>query len=379
MKTVLYLLDNLGDGGVQAVVRDYATHLDAKQFVPIVAVVKENNLLKCYNFQYLNVRGIRVIQILVPSDFKKPWLLQKIWNRFIAPSVVTRRLLHILQTEYVSILHIHSPFLNRIIPIRKYIRNRQIPIFYTCHSEIKYLFEQKHRKELKSAKILLKENNLHFLVLHSKVKEEIDSLFGLNCSEVLHNGIDLDPFLNLNKTKRECRDSLGLPQSDFIIGNIGRFHFQKNQMFLLDIFHEVLQTNSSAKLVMVGSGNDEEAIRQKIADNNMKENCILLKHRTDVPEILRALDVFLLPSLFEGFPIVLIEAQVMGVRCVVSDVITQESIISNLSSSLSLNDSPKKWADTVLFGQSSEVTDCQIANFSIENIVNNLQNIYNKE
>ena len=114
--------------------------------------------------------------------------------------------------------------------------------------------------------------------------------------------------------RNEVRKNLGL-EDKYVIGHVGRFQFQKNHEFLIDIFYEYLKLDSRAVLMLVGQGEEEDAIRQKVINLGIEKSVLFMGVRTDVNRLLQAMDVFLLPSRFEGLPLVLIEAQTSGLRC----------------------------------------------------------------
>ena len=114
--------------------------------------------------------------------------------------------------------------------------------------------------------------------------------------------------------RNEERKNLGL-EDKYVIGHVGRFQFQKNHEFLIDIFYEYLKLDSRAVLMLVGQGEEEDAIRQKVINLGIEKSVLYMGVRTDVNRLLQAMDVFLLPSRFEGLPLVLIEAQTSGLRC----------------------------------------------------------------
>ena len=114
--------------------------------------------------------------------------------------------------------------------------------------------------------------------------------------------------------RNEVRKNLGL-EDKYVIGHVGRFQFQKNHEFLIDIFYEYLKLDSRAVLMLVGQGEEEDAIRQKVINLGIEKSVLFMGVRTDVNRLLQAMDAFLLPSRFEGLPLVLIEAQTSGLRC----------------------------------------------------------------
>src|SRR5699024_7320373 len=123
---------------------------------------------------------------------------------------------------------------------------------------------------------------------------------------------------------------------------------QKNHFFLLDVFKEVLREHENATLLLVGEGKLREKIQRKILELNLEDNVFLLGNRPDVNKILSASDFFLFPSLFEGFPNAVLEAQTAGLPCLISDTITKEVCVSSDCEYLSIKKTPKEWALKIL-------------------------------
>ena len=111
-----------------------------------------------------------------------------------------------------------------------------------------------------------------------------------------------------------------------VIGHIGRFQYQKNHEFLIDIFKKYHSMNSNSKLILIGQGNDENRIKKLVRNSNLQDDVIFMGARKNINELLQMMDVFLLPSRFEGLPLVLIEAQAAGLPCVTSKNVVTEAV-----------------------------------------------------
>ena len=175
---------------------------------------------------------------------------------------------------------------------------------------------------------------------------------------VLHNAIDTQRFAYDPQKRAEARVRLGFPDDTLVIGHIGRFVQQKNHPFLIDIFAEVHQRVPNARLLLVGQEDPERAIRKK-AERLGLSDCIVFAgtHRDTVP-FYHAMDVFVLPSVFEGFGIVNVEAQCCGLPCVLSDKVSKECVLAeDLISVCALEDSPQRWADRILASAQVERRD----------------------
>ncbi len=168
-----------------------------------------------------------------------------------------------------------------------------------------------------------------------------------NKHKIINNAIDVDKFRFNEKTRNEYRKELGI-ENEFVIGHVGRLHFQKNQEFLIDIFAEIQKCNQNSKLVLVGDGEDKEKLVQKIKEKDLQDKVLFLGIRKDIPYLLQTFDTFVFPSLFEGLPVVLFEAQAAGLKIFAADTISDKSKITSNFKFLSLKSPAKEWAELIL-------------------------------
>lgn len=165
--------------------------------------------------------------------------------------------------------------------------------------------------------------------------------------ELIHNAIDLEAFRFDIRKRKIKRAELGI-KDELVIGHVGRYCYIKNQMFLLDIFGEVLKQRADAKLLLIGKGEDEAALRKKVSELSLDEKVLFLLDRSDVKELYQAMDVFVMPSIFEGLPVVGIEAQANGLPCVISNTISDEILLTDTVSMLSIKQPARDWAMKIL-------------------------------
>ena len=164
---------------------------------------------------------------------------------------------------------------------------------------------------------------------------------------VIHNAIQLEKFEYSPETEKKVREKFGLSDK-IVIGNVGNMNYPKNHLFMLEVFSEVKKNEEKSALILVGDGPDRESIEKKIHDLQIDDDVFLLGQRNDVCEIIQSFDAFILTSIFEGFPVVLVEAQAAGIPCVVSDTITDEVRITDLVETVSLKESATRWANSVI-------------------------------
>lgn len=164
--------------------------------------------------------------------------------------------------------------------------------------------------------------------------------------QILRNGIDFQEYKFSHESRERIRNDLGIAEDTFLIGHIGRFSKQKNHAFLLELFSEVHNRRNNTALLLVGDGELQADVKRKAAEYGL-ERCVLFAGvRIDIPALLSAMDVFVLPSLYEGMPNVLIEAQAAGLPCLASDSITKECAITDLVKQLPIN-SLSDWANAI--------------------------------
>lgn len=164
---------------------------------------------------------------------------------------------------------------------------------------------------------------------------------------ILHNAIDLKQYTYNENERQKVRDEFGIKDDELLVGHIGRFMKQKNHEFLVDVFQELHRHNKKAKLFLVGDGELKADIESKICLNELEKYVFFLGTRSDMPQILCAIDVLLFPSLYEGMPNVVIESQATGLPCVISDTITKSANITGLVDYVSLNESITTWVEAI--------------------------------
>ncbi|MGD6815512.1 glycosyltransferase family 1 protein [Metabacillus sp. 84] len=163
---------------------------------------------------------------------------------------------------------------------------------------------------------------------------------------LMKNGIDSDQFRHSPSIRNRLRVELGLTNK-YVIGHVGRFNPQKNHEFLLEIFHECCKNYTDLHLVLAGDGPLRTRMEQRVNSLQLADKVSFLGVRPDIPHLLQAFDLFAFPSLHEGLPVTLVEAQGAGLPCIVSDTITNEADMGvNLMTYLPLNQK-EEWASKV--------------------------------
>ncbi len=170
---------------------------------------------------------------------------------------------------------------------------------------------------------------------------------------ILRNAIDVSRFAYRKEARERLRRQHGL-ENCFVVGHVGRFNVQKNHSRLLRIFAEVTKAVPDARLALIGTGELEQSVKEKARDMGLSEQTLFLGQMADVSDWYQAMDCFVLPSLFEGLPVVGIEAQAAGLPCVFSDRVTDEVLLSPAARRVSLEADDAEWAREITAARQPE-------------------------
>ena len=165
---------------------------------------------------------------------------------------------------------------------------------------------------------------------------------------VLKNAIDAKQFVYNESVRKQMRDALGIQDNALVVGHVGQFREQKNHAFLLDIFQKVQEAAPESFLLLIGDGDLRPQIEKSINEKGLQSSVILAGSRNDVWSYYQAMDVFVMPSHYEGLPVSMVEAQAAGLPCVVSTNVPAESAITDLVRFVSLEDGAANWYKQVM-------------------------------
>ncbi len=316
-------------GGVEAVVMNYYRHIDRTK-VQFHFICDNDSI----NIPYNEIEKLGGKVILVPP-------YQKIFKYH-------KELKRILKNNDYRIVHSHINTLS-IFPLMV-AKKLKIPV------RIAHSHSTTNKKEWK--KNLLKQVLRPFSKLYATnymCCSELAGrwLFGDKAYDedrvyLLNNAIDLEKFSYNEDIRTNKRKELGIKKNQIIIGHIGRFVTQKNHLFLIDIFYELHKHEKNAVLLLAGQGPLLNKIKEKVKDLDLTDSVQFLGQRSDVAELYQAFDVFLLPSLYEGLPVVGVEAQASGLLCILSNDMTKETKVLDSTVFISLSDSVKVWVNCIL-------------------------------
>lgn len=243
----------------------------------------------------------------------------------------------IIKARKYKIVHAHANHLNGLflsiakqcdVPIR--ISHSHTANVINVNKIKKFIFEYYKSKVIKCATDYWACSKLAGEWLYGK--ENIEN----NKVTIIKNAIDLDKYKYNITARKKVRTQLGI-DDDFVIGHIGRFGFEKNHKFIIDLYQKYNKKHDSSKLILIGEGPLQGKIKDEIMEKKLQNNIIVIDRTKNIGEILNAFDVFILPSLYEGLPFVSIEAQVSGLPCILSEAVSKEVKISDNVNFIKLN------------------------------------------
>ncbi|MBQ6334416.1 MAG: glycosyltransferase [Erysipelotrichaceae bacterium] len=360
-------IGRIQDGGAETLVKDYALMLDKEKFDVTVLCedYKENSTI----YKTLKENGVKMKVMYEKSFFINKVLARLLGKRYVA--ILFKKAIRELQPD---IIHTHLELLEVMYHGKEVLQG--IRLFFTCHNPPQKLIGEERPGERDACRYLLDHNDLHIIALHEGMAKEIEEMFGIENVSVIRNGIDLDRFRNVDILGPEKRKELNIPDDALVVGQVGRFTYQKNPEFTVAVFNELLKKNDKARLLLIGRGKQEESLRKQIRQLGIEDKAELLIARRDIPELLKTMDVFMLPSRFEGFGIVLVEAQAAGLPCVVSDNVPEQVYLSKNITKLSLEDDIDTWVDALMHPQGNIEKWGNIEDYDMKKEIRNLEDLY---
>lgn len=258
--------------------------------------------------------------------------------------ILSKKLKEVLKNNKYAIVHYHATSLwaATLFSLKKYNVKKVI-----VHSHATVYSDSK----IKSIRNFLISIPMFFSATNFvAVTHEAGKIFFFKKNfDVIPNSIDIGRFQYDESNRYELRKSLGINNDNIVIGNIGRFSKQKNQLFLLDVFNEVIKNRDTSHwiLLLIGQGGLKNKLREKIEALGLQDRVIMLNTQPDIEKYYSVMDVFCFPSTYEGFGMAALEAQSNGLPVVLSDVIPDDIKLKN-TVQLSLNDHLEKWAKALI-------------------------------
>lgn len=268
--------------------------------------------------------------------------IHKITSARKNPFLSLKQFVDVIEQNEYDIIHINISSFANIIPVLAAKKGKVPKIILHSHN---------NGVENNPLKIVLHNLNKH-LTKKMKIqrlacsKSAGEFMFGKAPFEIFEDAIDATKFKYNPTIRQEKRQELGIEEDALVIGNVGRYHYQKNQKFLIDIFNKYLKLNPNAYLLIIGQGELEEELQKQAKSLDIQDRVLMPGFKEDVNNYYSAMDIFCLPSNYEGLGIVGIEAQMNGLPCIYSTNCVEEVDISGKSLFLSL-DNPNDWLKAI--------------------------------
>ncbi len=345
MINVVEVIPSLAMGGAESMLRDYCMLMDKERFRLTVVVLTEHKHTPIE--EALKKEGIRVIYIGEMLFGERSLLLPGRVIRRISRYILFRRIILNLTPDVIH-MHLQIGKYMRFVPIKR-LHSR---IFLTVHNVSEKYFstnkkERKKYSEYKEVYRLIHVYGMHLIALHDGLNAELKELFNTEQVVTVNNGIMMERFSPDLYDKKSEREKLNISDNAVVIGHVGSMHPQKNHDLIIRVFEEFHKLYNNSVLLLIGNGELRDSILSVIRQKNLTETVVILSDRTDIPELMRTMDVFLFPSRWEGFGNVLIEAQCMNLPCVVSDAISDAVRITDKVHVLGLDDDISKWVNEI--------------------------------
>ena len=320
---ILHVVTYMGGGGLETMLMNYYRHIDRKkiQFDFLV----HRNFQADYDEEILEAGG-HIYHVPLLNPFSPGYY--KALNSFFAE-------------HHYNIVHSHLDCLSAY-PLRAAEKHGTRTRIAHAHSS-----DQDH-----NLKYLIKVYSKYQIPRYAtdffaSSKQAGEWMFPEQRFQVMKNAIDARQYIYNPETEQRMKKKFGL-QDKFVIGHVGRFDPPKNHSFLIDVFQGVQTIEKNAVLLLIGTGKDQEKIKEKVKKLDLQEKVLFLGSRSDVSQILQALDVFVFPSLYEGFGIAAVEAQAAGLPCILSDRVPRECKLTENVEILSLDLSAREWAERII-------------------------------
>lgn len=324
---VLHVTVDLDGGGVDKLLYDYCTRMMPDFHFDFAVTAKSQGLLE----QPLERLGCKIYHVSTMHENMRLYV---------------RQLERIIQGGNYDVIHVHTGY--RGMLALKIAKRAGVPV-RIAHAHICAIPETYRQKLLRlvATKITVHEAT----DLFACGKDAATWMWGKRAAQngvrIMPNAIDVAAFQFDSDIRQSVRERFNLTNK-LVVGNVARFAPQKNHLFLLNIFEELVKRRKDAILMLVGGGELRPVIEEKVNQLGLSDKVMFLGVRNDVPYLLNAMDVFLLPSLYEGLPVTLVEVQANGLAAVVSDTVTDEIQFAPNYKVVSIKKTPTEWCDEIL-------------------------------
>lgn len=324
MIRILHVVTYMGRGGLETMIMNYYRHIDKNKIQFDFLVHRD---FEADYDQEIKQLGGHIYHLPRLNPFSRNY--RKEFKQF-------------LKEHSYQIIHVHQDCLSSIalkVAYQNDIPTRIAHAHSTSQDKnIKYLIKRFYMRSIPK----------YATHLFACGREAGDWMFQGKSFEIVNNAIDSQNFKYDELLRSNVRKALSIKDNEVVIGHVGRFNYPKNHEFIIDIFNDLTQKDKRFKLLLVGTGDLEDKIKEKVKDLNLQDKVLFLGSRSDVNELMQAMDIFLFPSHYEGLGIVAIEAQASGLPIIKSNNVPDQCKITSNVWSLSLDDNINIWVNKIL-------------------------------
>jgi len=349
MKKILMFQDYFYIGGIEKVIMDIKQNLNSHYYIDVLSIVKKGN---------------NDVTSLLKKDYD---------NFFIRNLLGVFKFKKFLKNNKYDIIHIHCYNSFGLIYSKIAYKYNKNVIIHAHGSSINrdFLYIKKIINNI--IKLLYKSNKYKYIAVSNECNK---FCFNNDNCLIMPNGIDYDKYKFNNIERIKYRKLFKIKDNEIVIGHIGRFEYQKNHKFVIDIFNEICELNDNYKLILIGEGKEKDKIKCKINEFGLKSKIIVLDNRNDINKLINMFDIYLFPSIYEGFGLTVVENEINEKYVFVSDKITIDTKISNRIKYISLDKSSLEWAKKILNNKKIEF---KLDNkLNIDDYIKKLKDIYEK-
>lgn len=327
MINILQVVAGLDRGGVETLLLNIYKQIDKKRF---------QFIFLCYGdakFDYeeeVLALGAKIVRLPQPTN----------------PITHIKQVKELIKKEQIDIVHSHTYYNSAFITLAA--KQCKVKVRITHSHNTKDNKPQTWKRKIYA--FICKKMIRHYTTDFVACGEEAGkALYGKKQKfKVINNGIELENFQYNKDIRTQYRKQFAIPEGQIVIGHVGRFQEQKNHRFLIDIFKEYTTMQESATLLLVGTGELQEEIKEKVKKEGLEDKVKFLNSRNDVAKLYQMMDLFLFPSFYEGLPVTLVETQASGLKALVSSKVTKEVVYTDTIEYFDLeNHTAKQWAEKI--------------------------------
>lgn len=358
---ILQVTSSMDIGGIETFLMNLLRKIDKNKYEFIFLTYKTKKF--DYEDELLSLGG-KIIRISSPGD--------------VSAFKHIREIMDVIRKEKVDVVHTHTYFNsgNVVLAAKLCGVKTRIVHSHTTLGSSKFGFAKSIKWFIARAMI-----NLFCTDRFACGKEAGYALFRNKKTTILPNGINFNSFSYSEKYRNQLKKELKIEDDYVVIGHVGRLDYPKNHKFLIEIYAEYKKINPKSKLVLVGDGNLRRELEVLVSKKKLTNDVIFLGSRHDVYKIYNMFDLFLFPSIFEGIPVTLVEAQVNGISCLVSENVPKECKLTDLITFYSLDFSAKEWAgklNKLKTTRTNEIEKILKSDYNIDNLIKKIEKIYEK-